>query len=151
MSDAKVVGVNLSYAGLNGPIPVFKREVPKSGTVTLESNGISFRVLAGPNWNRYIYGPAYNSCRVTGEIHNTQYIERIKKEFPESDMKPLEMKENRFEYVDVGVSYPKQEYDGLEVEWDDPYFLTSGDSWIPPAGTYSDFVIVYRTKKNNMR
>lgn len=389
MDDAKVVEVKLSYAGLNGPIPVFKREVPKSGTVTLEFNGASFRVLAGPTWNRYsdelknvlsdnyqterikadiqeqlidkfkvtdeyyvqkysisseldhggidyftlkqkydgdletflqnshfgleleiffkggkanqnqyfdqtkelfhqlasrfsngeseislyvnkedkymdarmkeildirnpqaidpiIYGPAYNYCRLTGEIHNTQYIERIKKEFPETDMKPLEMKENRFEYVDVGegislasmlenvefrtpedvvfsarplteddsftkadysvldpdkedqfdykllsdnvyrVSYPKQEYNGNEVDWDDPIavkinrsqvpqtadrlflvhggvsdensgnliidlddpnFLTSADSWIAPARTDSDFVIVYRSKK----
>ncbi|MGZ7443473.1 hypothetical protein ACLD72_018125 [Paenibacillus sp. TH7-28] len=336
MNDVKVVEVNLSYAGFNGPIPVFKREVPKSGTVTLESNGTSFQVLAGPTWNRYsdefknvlsdnyqtewikadikeqlidkfkvtdeyyvqkysisseldhggfdyftleqkydgdletflknshfgleleiffkggkanqnqyfdktnklfhqlasrfgngegeislyvnkedkymdarmkeildirnpqaidpiIYGPAYNYCRMTGEIHNTQYIERIKKEYPESDMKPLEVKENRFEYVDVGegislasmlenvefrtsedvvfsarplteddsftkadysaldpdkedqfeykllsssiyrVSYPKQEYDGLEVEWDDPIAVKINRKQVPDS------------------
>lgn len=249
MTDAKVGEVKLSYGGYNGPIPQFKREVPKSGVVTLEYKGVSFRVLAGPVWNRFtdefknvlsddyqaeqikadireqlidkykvtgeynlynyrvsseqdhgeldyftleqkydgiletflknnklgleleiffkgneadqadyfdktnelfnqlasrfgnaessislyvgkedrymdermkdildpqnpkaidpiIYGPAYNYCRVTGETHNTEYIARIKKEYPESDMAPLEVKANRFSYVDLdeGIS-----------------------------------------------
>ncbi|RRJ66972.1 hypothetical protein EHV15_31630 [Paenibacillus oralis] len=83
MNDAKVVEVKLSYAGLNGPIPVFKREVPKSGAVTLESNGTSFRVLAGPTWNRYsdefknVLSDNYQTERIKADIKE-QLIDKFK-------------------------------------------------------------------------
>ncbi|SDG48572.1 hypothetical protein SAMN04488542_1475 [Fontibacillus panacisegetis] len=389
MKEAKLAEVKLSHGGYNGPIPDFKHEVRDSGVVTLEYNGVSFGVLAGPSWNRFsdeiknvlsdnyqteqikadiqeqlidkhkvtdeyylytyrvsseqdfggidyftleqkydgnletflkgnklglelevffigneaggehyfeknkalfhqlasrfsnaeseislyvskedrymdermkdildpknpmaidpiIYGPAYNYCKITGETHNSEYVERIRKEHPKSNMETLEVKENRFSFVDIGkgislasmfensdfftvddviysvrlledsdpftgadyasidpdkddqyeykllnnsiynVSYAKKSYDGKEVDWSDPiaiklnrsevpesadclflvnkrtddssdilfledlsepYFLASGDSFIAPARTDTDFMIVYRMKK----
>ncbi|MNN19168.1 hypothetical protein D3C81_1324000 [compost metagenome] len=49
-----------------------------------------------------IYGPAYNYCKITGETHNSEYVERIRKEHPKSNMETLEVKENRFSFVDIG-------------------------------------------------
>lgn len=196
-----------------------------------------------------IYGPAYNYCRVTGETHNTEYIARIKKNYPESDIAPLEVTANRFSFVelDEGISLasmvdnvefltkedfvfsirPLAEgdlFDGADynailpereqsedfeykllnekvysagflnldygdnrinwdnsmalkikrsqvpesadrlllvyqsisgpnsgdlsiLDWSEPYFLASGDSWIAPARPNGEFMIVYREKK----